>query len=76
MKKNGDRRVQLIGRERMEIGETAAKQIEEHYAGLGVMARQNIRDAISQWNNGEEPKGMAAAAMFDVFRDIERKMMP
>lgn len=72
MKRNG---IHIIGsgKPRMEIGDAAAQQIEDHYSDRGVTSRTNIREAIRKWNANEEPTTLAEAAMFDVIREIEKK---
>lgn len=60
---------------RMEIGEVAAKQIEDHYSGLGLksVSRLVVKESIRKWNAKEEPTSLAEAAMFDIFREIDQK---
>lgn len=60
--------------DRMQIGPEAAKQLEDHYSRATVGdSRQKIRESIRKWNAGEDAKTLTEAAMFDVFREIERK---
>jgi len=57
----------------MEIGDVAAKQFEDTYSDMGTASRATIREAVRKWNALEEPQTLSEGALFDLFREIERK---
>lgn len=61
-------------RPQMEITDQAAIQLEDKYSDQ--VSRPSIREAIRKWNAKQQPISVAEQALFQVFREIERKVFP
>jgi hypothetical protein len=60
-------------RPQMEITENAEQQLEEKYS-LQI-ARPAIKEAVRKWNAKERPRTLAERFLFEVFTELQRKVL-